>query len=170
MAVAVKPDLVTAMRTLRDGRSASLVARLFSPLSDVAAALGLSQLSRYHEGLHRRRVMAARYTEALVPWLGDSVPALGRDDTMYFRFPLRLSGGLEGCADAFAQSGVAVRRGVNTLLHRLRGLPDTAFKMSCTLFATTVLLPVHPSLTDAEQDRCIAAAVAVLSATGGRAS
>jgi UDP-4-amino-4-deoxy-L-arabinose-oxoglutarate aminotransferase len=160
------PARLAAMRVIRDGTGAAAQGRLFSPLSDLAAALGLSQLSRYHDALARRRVLANRYTAALEPLLPDSFRNHPARDGMYFRYPLKIAGGLDACSDRFARHGVCVRRGVDMLLHRLRGEPDANFKMAVALFETTVSLPLYPALTDEEHAVCVNAAVEIFSSRG----
>jgi dTDP-4-amino-4,6-dideoxygalactose transaminase len=56
-----------------------------------------------------------------------------------------------------------VRRGVDTLLHREAGLDRAAFPGAEACFATTVSIPIYPSLSGSERDRVLAAARAVFS-------
>jgi dTDP-4-amino-4,6-dideoxygalactose transaminase len=156
-AVASDPALVERMRRLRDGAADGSAARLISPLSDIAAALALSQLSRYGEFLERRRAIAARYDAALP---GAKRPASG----MHFRYVVSVAGGLEKVAAQFAEHGVAVRKGVDELMHRLAGLPDAQFPVAVRHFETSVSLPLYPALTEEEIKTCVGAAQAVVGA------
>jgi UDP-4-amino-4-deoxy-L-arabinose-oxoglutarate aminotransferase len=158
MVISRDATAVQGMRQRRDGTGTSK--RLFAPLSDAAAALGLSQLSRYEDGLRRRAEIAARYTDVLAS-SGVRVRTPARP-TMHYRYPLGVRGGLEAVADAFASDGVAVRRGVDRLLHRLAGHPDSDFPAASTHFANTVMLPIYPALTDQEHRRCCEAARRIL--------
>ena len=151
---------VTAMRARRDGTTPPS-RRVFSPLSDVAAALGLSQLAWYHDGLARRAALARGYAEAIGRVAAAALPALGASTTMHFRFPMQLPFGLPSVADRFAERGVTVRRGVDQLLHRSIGEEDDRFPTACRLFDTTVMLPIYPALTDEEHEGCIDAAAAI---------
>jgi hypothetical protein len=83
---------------------------------------------------------------------------------MFFRFPLRVEGGLTACESYFASAGVTVRRGVDRLLHRLVGLSDERYPVATNLFASTVSLPIYPALKDPEHDRCIDVARALFAA------
>jgi dTDP-4-amino-4,6-dideoxygalactose transaminase len=155
MMIARDPSMLARARTLRDGGGTG--GRMFSPLSDLAAALGLSQLSRYRSFLDRRRQIGARYLAAL-----SDAPALLRPaghlaDGMFYRFPLRLPGGLERWSGFFASRGIAARRGVDELLHRTLELPDDAFPQASQAFESTVCVPLHPSMSADEVDRCVAA-------------
>lgn len=155
MMIAQDAAMLARARALRDGGETDR--RIFSPLSDLAAALGLAQLSRYSSFLVRRREIGARYLAALsrAPML--LRPAWHLADGMLFRFPLRLPGGLERWSGFFARHGVAVRRGVDELLHRSLGLPDDAFPEATHAFDTTVSVPLHPSMSAEEIQRCVGA-------------
>ncbi|MFH0960613.1 MAG: DegT/DnrJ/EryC1/StrS aminotransferase family protein [Pseudomonadota bacterium] len=169
MAVSAKKDLVSAMRVIRDGSQNSDKARFFSPLSDIAAALGLSQLARYSQALHRRLTLALKYKAALEQVLGDSFgdeAVAAYAQSMFFRFPISVPGGLDAYQESFAQRHIIIRRGVDRLLHRCTGLPDQKFEMGVKLFNTTVSLPIYPALTCEEQAYCIETAVEIFSKQG----
>lgn len=151
MAVAVDPNLNARMRAIRDGRLASRV--LLAPMSDLAAALGLTQLGRYDHALERRRAIARTYRRAL----GDEAPFHLRrtpwDRTMHFRFVVTAADGVEKAVEIFASRGVIVRRAVDTLLHRLEGRSDRMFPVATELFETLVSVPIYPALSDDEVER-----------------
>lgn len=163
--IAVSSDLRLAaeMRKLRDGSDTLRCGRLFSPLSDIAAGLALSQLQRYPDALARRKQIAHRYVDALEKCRPESLNrnALGR--SMFFRFPIRIAGGVDSCQDAFSQHGIHVRRGINLLLHRSIGLADGEFPTSVRLFNSTVSLPIYPALTAEEESHCAEQATAIFS-------
>jgi UDP-4-amino-4-deoxy-L-arabinose-oxoglutarate aminotransferase len=165
MVLSSNSEALARMRSYRDGNGdydAVYSARLFSPLSDVAAGLAFSQLDHYELGLARRREISAKYLAIIESSCPAAInhSALGR--SMFFRFPLHLPGGLAVCQDDFAKFGVQVRRGVDELLHRRMGLPDTKFPNAVKHFETTVSLPIYPALTDNQMSRCIEAAKHVL--------
>ena len=163
MAVTARADLLEKMRVLRDGTGNR--PRLFSPLADTGAALGVAQLEIYPEGLERRRRIAAAYREALQAVAPQILPPeQSGTGTMYFRFPLRVPGGLDAFAAEFWNEGIVVRRGVDRLLHRLAGLPDRRFPVAIRLFETTLSLPIYPALSEKELSRCIAAVRRILGA------
>lgn len=162
--VAISRDrsLVDRMRSIRDGVADAGRGRFLSPLSDLSAALGLSQLARYHEALDRRRRLAQKYREALQDIFRADVAIHARHRSMFFRFPLKVRGGADAYQEQFAKRGVAIRRGVDKLLSRLRGEPDRDFRTAVMLYDTTVSLPIYPALTDAEHARCVTAAEEIL--------
>jgi UDP-4-amino-4-deoxy-L-arabinose-oxoglutarate aminotransferase len=163
MALAADPRLAEAMRSHRDGSVKTPRRRLFSPLSDLAAGLGLSQLARYEEALARRAHLAQIYRRRLAPLLPGCLPDKSDRQTMWLRFPLRIPGGLDSCRELFAARGIQVRQGVDRLLHRLLNLPDLEYPAATRHFQETVSLPLYPALTDAEHTRCLAAAEEIFS-------
>lgn len=174
MAVTRDAELADRMRGLRDGRPGAPLPRMFTPLSDVAAALCLSQLERYEESLKRRREIAGAYVATLAPILGPDFTAAVRSlegRTMYFRFPVRVPRpGLDLFAADFLEAGITVRRGVDELLHRLLGLADDRFKESVRHFETTLSLPIYPALSDEDRDRVAATAARLLERAGPAAA
>jgi len=150
-------DLAARLRALADDRAAG------ARMSDLQAALGASQLARYDEFLARRRHIAERYLDALP---ADLTRALARERgaSMLFRFPLRVGGDFETLKAAFADRGVAVRRGVDALLHRRAQGADADFPNACRAFRETLSIPLYPVLSDEERDRVIAACTDILRA------
>ena len=163
MVVAIEPDQVARLREIRDGAPRADRMRLFSPLADTAAALGLSQLKRYPEFLRRRRAIADQYNALFEKGNFEATAWPSDAPRMHFRYPLRHGGAFDQLAIRFAERGVIVRRGVDELLHRLRGLPDTAFPNATRLFENTLSLPIHPSMNDSEISRCTGACITALS-------
>lgn len=155
MAVTKNPNLLQKMRKLKDGSADAINERIFSPLSNIASALGLSQLERYHQSLDRRSEIAARYKEVFENFFPHALNQHALQNSMFFRFPIKLHGGLEKYAESFYKQGVIVRRGVDKLLHRMMGLSDDAFGTACELFHTTISLPIYPAILDEEINRVI---------------
>lgn len=162
IAISSNTDVVKRMRMLRDGCGDGFHSRLFSPLSDLAAALALSQLNRYDQGLARRREIAAHYLSVIEATSPTVVSRATLERGMFFRFPVRIAGGAAACQDEFYALGVMVRKGVDALLHRGLGLSDTEFPVAVQHFATTVSLPIYPALTQTQEDSCVNAIRQVL--------
>jgi perosamine synthetase len=127
------------------------------PLSNLQAALGLSQVGRYDEFLARRTQMAEHYRRSIpdrcLP------PAAVLERTMHFRFPLRVDGEVVRLMSEFAVRGVLAKRGVDALLHTRPG----DFPGAESAFEHTLSLPIHPSMTEIEIERVVEAAQQVLS-------
>ncbi len=161
MVLACDSTLIAKCRLGRDANESTL-GRQFAPLSEIAAALGLSQLARYNEFLSRRRSIAHVYKNALKGQTGIEQDTTNPIDTMYFRFPLHRTGGVDRCQEAFRRHGIHVRRGVDRLLHRLMGTPDSEFPTAVAHFSTTVSLPIYPALHPHEIETCARAIAAIL--------
>lgn len=130
-----------------------------APFSDLQAALGLSQLARYDEMLERRAAIASRYFAELPERLTGPLKSAGR--SVYFRFPIRFDPEFDKIHAAFADRGIAVRRGVDRLLHRRRGFPDAAFPNAVRAFDQTISIPIYPALTQGEVGQIIDATKAI---------
>lgn len=137
-----------------------LISNSATHVTDLQAALGLSQLARYDEALARRRDIADAYFRELAG-LPVVLPEAVRDRSIFFRFPLRVTQPVQQVISAFDALGVHVRRGVDTLLHRVEGQERWQFPGTEEAFATTVSLPIYPALSSAELNTVIAAAQAI---------
>ena len=133
-------------------------------MSDVHAALGLAQMGRLDEIVRRRRTLAARYDRAFaeIPLLCTPfVPDYAAPN--YQSYILQLAPDAPTTRDALLRAllarGVAAKPGIMTI-HRepaYRGcragpLPNTELAGDRSL-----LLPLYPQMTDAEQQQVIAA-------------
>ncbi|HUQ86866.1 MAG TPA: DegT/DnrJ/EryC1/StrS family aminotransferase [Vicinamibacterales bacterium] len=153
MALGRTSAVATRLDHLR--RGADLGRYQAPPLSDLQAALGISQLDRYDEFLSRRAAIAAFYMTALRD-VDVQLPEDVADRSIFFRFPLRSRLAFEDVRQAFASHGVHVRRGVDRLLHS--DSEKRLFPNAERLFAETVSLPIYPSLSDDEAARVADAA------------
>lgn len=154
MAASQSRQLIDSMRAFRDGGTHARAGRVFSPLSNMAAALGLSQLSRYDEMIERRRKMAEGYRNALGVVIPKALPD-ARLHTMHFRFPLKLEGGADAYHKRFLEQGIHIRRGVDDLLHRFLAMEDGDYPRAVELYNTTVSIPIYPALTENEYRHCV---------------
>jgi perosamine synthetase len=165
LAFSTDTGLVGRLRAIRDEGSET-AARVAAPMSDIQAALGLSQLARYDAFLDRRRELADRYFDELGA-LGIRLPHNVRERSMFFRFPVRVDGDFERHQAAFAGAGVQVRCGVDTLLHRLLRQDPLRFPGAESLYRETLSLPLYPALTREDEDRVVSACDSVWGARRG---
>ncbi len=158
---------------VRDSRSyderGDLTPRWNYKLTDIQAAVGLSQLDRFESFVARRREIAARYTEAL-EGSGLALPADppgGRH--VYHRYVVGLPDGWierhgENAAAeavrALEAEGVGARRPVHLPLHRLAG--ESGFPGAEEAWSRHLSLPIYPSLTEEEIETIIHAACRIL--------
>jgi dTDP-4-amino-4,6-dideoxygalactose transaminase len=124
------------------------------PLSDLQAALLDAQLDRVDEFIARRRRIAERYRAGLR--LPSSVVAPGWQAaySCFFRYPLRIADAPDDLLPWLIEScggrGVAVRRPVDALLHRLRECAAD-FPGAERAWRETLSLPIYPALAEKEQ-------------------
>lgn len=138
-----------------DGKR-ELRARFNFQMSDLAAALGRSQLRRFEEFLSRRRETAELYAGALPRHLRTQEPVAGADSN-HFRFVVRL-GDVEIAQQRFESAGVTtiVPTEPWELLHQQMGVPQEQFPVAERVARTTLSLPMQPSLTDKDRRRVAA--------------
>jgi perosamine synthetase len=138
-------------------------------MTDMQAAIGITQLGRLEEFLVRRRYLAARYTKALqnLSWLlTPVVPASCRHN--YQSYMVRLVNGFADRRDAIMQellekkistrrAIMAIHREVPYRSERWEGcLPQTNLATD-----TGLILPLFHQMTDSEQDYIIESLQAV---------
>ncbi len=125
-------------------------------MTDLQAALGLSQLGKLRSFLDRRAAIAAAYRSALGR-TGLDLPAVppGRSH-IYYRFVVRLPGSSRSADAVLARMerrGVQCRKPVFQPLHRYLGL--SGYPASEDASRAALSLPIYPSMTDEEVDRTI---------------
>lgn len=143
MLVTQRTDLAERARQLADG---SLIPsqRSVAPISDMQAALGLSQMARYPQFVERRTELRKQYEESAHRF----DVAIGSSDksNMLFRFILRSEKPFEALQARFHEKGISVRRGVDELLHRILGMDDSRFPNAVVLYQKSVSVPFYPAL------------------------
>jgi perosamine synthetase len=130
-------------------------------LSDVQAALGLTQLAALDGALAARRRLADRYTAALGAFEHVQPPYEPADCVHSFQsYQVRLRPSAPVSRDELmarlAADGVATRRGVMAIHHE-PPYAETAPPLPVTdaVARETLLLPLFPDLDDAQQDHVI---------------
>ena len=134
-------------------------------MTDIQAALGREQLKRLLDIVRVRRARAARYGELLKtrPELElPHEPTWARSN--WQSFCVRLPAGIDQAAvmQGLLDEGIATRRGI-MCAHRepAHGVPDRSAALPVSEFAQDrgLLLPLHHTLTDEEQDHVVSALV-----------
>jgi dTDP-4-amino-4,6-dideoxygalactose transaminase len=149
-AVAGPAALLARVRDARDyDERDELTPRFNAKLSDLAAALGRSQLARFDAFVTRRRAIAARYRERL-RGAGCAMPAEGGPRHVYHRFVVEVERPPDAVQASLAARGVAARRPVYRPAHRALGL--AGFPEADRLWGRALSLPCYPTLTDGEVD------------------
>jgi perosamine synthetase len=151
-----------AARDVRDYDGKPVLRERFNlQMTDLQAALGRSQLRRFDAMLARRAETAAIYRRALPASIRTQEPRRGAQPN-HFRFVVRLRQ-VEGAGARFAAAGIdtIVPTEPWELLHRQLGLAVEKYPRAEHVAATTLSVPIYPSLSDEGRQR-VAAVLATL--------
>jgi perosamine synthetase len=148
--------MLAKIRRLKTGTANGSDLRWRQPMTDLQAALGLSQLARYDVFLDRRRQIADAYFAGLAD-LPVRLPTSVRNRSVFFRFPIRIAQDFAKVQAAFEAEGIQVRQGVDALLHWNDSNSANRFPVAEAYYRETLSLPIYPALTDVECDRVITA-------------
>lgn len=170
-------ELARHLRLLRnqgmEQRYANEVVGTNTRLTDVAAAIGRSQLQRLHGWTEQRRANAAALDAGLSGLEGVVVPAVpeGRRH-VYHQYTIRVLQDRDAVSEKLTELGIGNAVYYPTPVHRLRpfladGAPDPRWQLPETerAAAEALSLPVHPALGESDVDRIVEA---VGTAVGGR--
>jgi UDP-4-amino-4,6-dideoxy-N-acetyl-beta-L-altrosamine transaminase len=140
-------------------------------LSDVACALGLSQLGKQPAWLAHRRRLAARY-RALLTNLPALPPAERADRvSAHHLYPVRIDFRARGLARADAVRALA-RRGIGTQVHYIPLFEQPLYRRhgagerlegASQYYERTLSLPMHHSMSELDVDRVVGALAEVIS-------
>lgn len=135
-------------------------------LTDLQAALGLSQLHRFQSFLERRAAVAASYQQRLGN-LDINLPSIPQGRThIFYRYVIRAPrlrkkpGSLGQLLVKLEQQGIQCRRPVFRALHRYLELDG--FPQSEEASETAISIPIYPSMTDEDVSRTAQALCEVL--------
>ncbi|KQV89850.1 UDP-4-amino-4,6-dideoxy-N-acetyl-beta-L-altrosamine transaminase [Massilia sp. Root351] len=140
-------------------------------ITDIQAALGLSQLGRLDSFVARRRALAARY-DALLAGLPLQCPRQSPDGRSAFHlYPVWIDEAAAGRSrravfDGLRAAGIGVNVHYipvpNQPYYQARGFQPGQFPAAERYYAGAISLPMYYSLSDAEQDQVVAALRRVL--------
>jgi UDP-4-amino-4,6-dideoxy-N-acetyl-beta-L-altrosamine transaminase len=131
-------------------------------MTEIHAALGLSQLQRLPAFLERRRQLAARYDRLLAGMAGVTPPWQSPDTlSSWHLYIVRLDPRIDRARVFGAMQAAGI--GVQVLYipvhtqpyYRAMGFALGDFPEAEAFYASSFTLPIFPDLTDAEQDRVV---------------
>ena len=133
-------------------------------LTDIQAALGLSQMQRLDEFVGRRRQLARRYDEALGelplvrPWQHPDAHSAFHLYVVRLRLE-RLTKGHRQIFEELRQRGILVNLHYIPIhtqpYYRALGFRDGDFPEAERYYREAITLPLYPGLSDADQERVI---------------
>ncbi len=137
-------DFLEKARDLRDyDKKEVFQLRYNYKMTDIEAALGLSQFKKLPSFLKRREEIAMAYNRAL----GKSHEKEGR---IYYRYILG-SPHVERLIGLMEKDGISCRRPVFKPLHHYTG--ENGFPQTERAWERSISIPIYPSLTDKEVQR-----------------
>ena len=132
-------------------------------LTDLQAALGVSQLKRLDAFVARRREIARRYDEAFKGWPELELWPGDVSESAWHLYVIRLKGGLASkrreVFRALRAAGIGVQVHYIPVYHhpfyRSLGYAGALCPKAEALYERIISMPIYPTLTDAEQDEVV---------------
>jgi perosamine synthetase len=149
MVVSDSKNLLKKIRDVRDyDNKKNYTVRYNYKMTDIQAAMGISQLKKLNSFLLKRVNIAKRYSSELQEFC--NVPPVRYEDRkhIFFRFPIQIQGSVSKALSFFSERGVTCARPVFKPIHKylkINGFPNTD-----TAWNNTISIPIYPSLTDKE--------------------
>jgi len=130
-------------------RIRQLITRMYYSyqMTDMAAAMGIIQLTKLDDFVAARRIRFNRYVELLKNESRILLPVY--DDVAqpaYYRFAIRIKGDINKFKDRMKKKGIECGNGVYQPLHRLLDLNSRNFPSTEALMREVVSLPIYPTL------------------------
>ena len=129
-------------------------------MTDIAAALGLSQLARLESMLERRRLLASRYADALQGTRAELPRERPGERHIFYRYVVRTDE-VDNLRKLLHEHGVCAERPVFLPLSRYPGCECNCPRAE-EAWRTALSIPLYPALTDTEAETVIQAAAGSL--------
>ena len=149
-------EYIAGLKDLRDyGGKRSYKVRYNYKMTDLQAALGISQLSRVPDFIRRRKKIADYYNSELSDRdiISPHVPE-GREH-IYYRYVIRTKKNPDKLRAKLMEKGIFCGYGVLKPLHHLLRLDLKYFPYTEAVYDSAVSIPIYPSLTDEEVETII---------------
>ncbi|MFH1201745.1 MAG: DegT/DnrJ/EryC1/StrS family aminotransferase [Candidatus Omnitrophota bacterium] len=145
-------SLLDKVRDLRDyDKKKSFKLRFNYKMTDIQAALGMSQLKKLDKFINQRRYLARRYNKAFSNCDFDSPKST--KGHIYFRYVIRIKKDLRKALNFLKRNNVICERPVYKLLHKYLG--QRSYPRAEAAWNSAVSIPIYPSLKPNEQKRVI---------------
>jgi dTDP-4-amino-4,6-dideoxygalactose transaminase len=145
-------EIIDAVRDLREyDKTGGYKIRFNYKMTDIQAAIGLSQLDRLENFIRHRRRIAQTYHSALAS-LGVRLP-FRAPGHIYFRYVIGLGTDAIPWIRELRARGIRSERPVQRPIHRY--LLQEGYPLTDQVWSQSLSIPIYPSLTDKETDRVI---------------
>lgn len=154
---------ITTIKDLRDyGGKRSYRIRYNYKMTDFQAALGISQLSKLHDFIKRRKGIASFYNKEFSNY--DIIrPHIPKDrEHIYYRYVIRTKNNPDELRAKLMEKGIVCGYGVLQPLHHLLGLNVKNFPCTEEVCNSAISIPIYPSLKDYESEMIVSALKDVL--------
>jgi perosamine synthetase len=122
-------------------------------MTDVGASLGCVQLKKLNMFIARRRQIAKFYDKALKD-LPCVLPLRGKDiDPVFYRYVIGIKGSADKFVTAMKKKGVCCERPLFRPLHQYMKMKG--FSVSDQWMASSVSLPIYPTMTHGQAERVV---------------
>lgn len=115
-------------------------------MSDISAALGLSQSEKIVSFIAKRRKLAGIYGRILSESRIINLPS--DEDHIYFRYVIRIKGNTKKFIGELTKKKIEAKKPVFRPLHRYLGLRKSDFPNTEAAYGSAVSLPIYPMLDE----------------------
>lgn len=116
-------------------------------LSDINAALGLSQFKRLNNFVKKRKEIAKRYNELLKNSSDDFILPEANDSNVFFRYIIKCKNA-KSIIRSMKERGVDAERPVFKPLHIYLNLSNDNFSNTMDSYCNCVSLPIYPDMDE----------------------
>lgn len=154
MVVAKSQRLLERVRDLKEfDERQNYAVRYNYKMTDIEAALGLTQLGKLGSFIKKRTNVAKFYNSAL-QGAEITLPALSKAaQPVFYRYVVRLRKNRDAVIRALLKKGIEVKPPVFKPLHRYLGLSGKRYPVTERIFRSAISLPIYPSLAYHEAKR-----------------
>ncbi len=151
--------LINKIRDLRDfDERDDYITRYNYQMSDLVAAMGVTQLKRLNEFVRRRQHIARIYDNAL-KGVSCQLPKISKGTSpAFFRYVIQISGSINTFIKSMLRKGIEVKRPIYKPLHQYLDLNKASFPVTEKAYGSAISLPIYPTLTEAKAQyvaRCV---------------
>lgn len=147
-------ELLEKVRDLRDYDNKETYATRYNyKMTDMQAALGISQLKRLPQFIEERQAIARKYDAGLREICTIPGGYAKSKKHVYYRYVIKLPMGIESFLKSAQEKGINCRRPVFKPLHRY--LQETGFPGADGAWERAVSLPIYPTLTEEHAESVI---------------